>query len=287
MQPEKGNPEIQVDEGVVCEAFLRAGVVLGDTVLIHGSLSSMGWVQGGPSCVFNGILAATAPGGTVAMPTLWHDGSEERSHPDRFDVHNSPAYNGALADALRKDSRSVRSVHFSHSISAIGARAEELTVGHDVCGPAPSPWSETAFGVDSPWQRLYEWDALHAFIGVDLSVCTMKHFIESRLVMRLLSLLSSDEERKARRAELSRDCKHVLWPFIKGPQMEELLSRAGVLKKTRLGSATLRSVRTRPLVEVLGQDIWQQPETWFSEDFLRWRERIQKQVAGNCLGKDI
>lgn len=287
MQPEKGNPEILVDEGVVCEAFRRAGCVSGDTVLIHGSLSSMGWVQNGPSCVFNGILAATAPGGTVAMPTLWHDGTEERSHPDRFDVHNSPAYNGALAEALRKDSRSLRSRHFSHSISAIGSRAEELTCGHDCCGPAPSPWSETAFGVDSPWQRLYEWNALYAFIGVDLTVCTLKHFIESRMVMRLLSLLSSDEERQARRAELSRDCNHVLWPFLNGPHMEEVLIRQGVLQKTLLGSATLRSVRTRPLVEVLGQDIWQHPETWFSEDFLRWRERIQKKGAEDCLNKDI
>lgn len=287
MQPEKGNPEILVDEGVVSEAFRRAGAVSGDTVLLHGSLSSMGWVQGGPSCVFNGILAATAPGGTVAMPTLWHDGTEERTHPECFDVHNSPAYNGALADALRKDSRSLRSRHFSHSISAIGSRAEELTVGHDVCGPAPSPWSDTAFGVDSPWQRLYEWNALYAFIGVDLTVCTMKHFIESRMVMRLLSLLPTEEARMASRAELSKDCKHILWPFLNGSHMEEVLSRQGVLNKTMLGSATLRAVRTRPLAEVLGQDIWQQPETWFSEDFLCWRERIQKQVAENCLYKDI
>ena len=62
MQPEKGNPEILVDEDVVCDAFRRAGVGSGDTILIHGSLSSMGWVQGGPPCIFTGILAASAGG---------------------------------------------------------------------------------------------------------------------------------------------------------------------------------------------------------------------------------
>ena len=124
------------------------------------------------------------------------------------------------------------------------------------------------------------------FIGVDFSVCTMKHYIESRMVVRLLSLLYSEEERLAFRAELSKGCKHVLWPFMNGPHMEEVLSLYGVVKKTTLGSATLRAVRTRPLVEILGQDIWQHPETWFAEDFLRWRERIQKQGAGNCPGKD-
>jgi len=276
MQPEKGNPDCHVDETLVCRAFVEAGAVSGDTVLIHGSLSSMGWVQGGPPCIFNGILAATAPGGTVAMPTLWHNGTEERSNPELFDIQNSPAFNGALAEGMRKDSRSFRSLHFSHSISAIGARAEELTCGHDGCKPAPSPWSETAFGVDSPWQRLYDWNALYAFIGVDLTVCTMKHFIESRMVMRLLSLLPTEEERLECRAELSKDCKHVLWPFMNGPHAEEVLSRQGLLKKTRLGSATLRSVRTRPLVEVLGQDIWQQPEAWFTGEFLSWRECVLK-----------
>ncbi|NMA20204.1 MAG: AAC(3) family N-acetyltransferase [Lentisphaerae bacterium] len=282
MQPEKGNPEIIVDEAMVCEAFHRAGVVSGDTVLFHGSLSSMGWVQGGPTCIFNGILMATAPGGTVAMPTLWYDGTEERAHPELFNVQNSPAFNGALADGMRKDSRSVRSLHFSHSISAIGARAEELTVGHDVCKPAPSPWSETAFGVGSPWQRLYEWNALYALIGVDFTVCTIKHLIESRMVMRLLSMLPTQAERQARRAELSKDRKHGLWPYLTGARIEEVLSQQGVLKKTMLGSATLRSVRTRPLLEVIGQDIWQQPEAWFAEEFLHWRKRVVTQGTGDC-----
>lgn len=274
MQPEKGNPDILVDEGMVCAAFRRAGVVSGDTVLIHGSLSSMGWVQGGPECVFNGILAAAAPGGTVCIPTLWFNGKEERNHPELFDVKTSPAFNGALAEGMRKDSRSFRSHHFSHSISAIGARAEELTAGHENCGPSPSPWSETGFGIGSPWQRLYEWNALYAFIGVDFAVCTMKHYIESRMVLRLLTLLPSAEERQQRRAELSKDRKHILWPFLNNQRMEELLARQGVLQKTKLGSATLRAVRTAPLVDIIGRDIWQQPEAWFSEEFLRWRAKI-------------
>lgn len=274
MQPEKGNPAIQVDENLVCEAFRRVGAVAGDTVIFHGSLSSMGWVQGGPGCVFDGILAAISPGGTVGMPTLWYDGSPERQKSEDFDPRQSPAYNGALAEGMRKDPRSCRSRSFSHSISAIGARAEELIRGHENCAPAPSPWSETAFGIGSPWERLYEWNALYAFIGVDLTVCTMKHYIESRLVMRLLALLPTQEEQLAKRNELSKDCKAKLWPFSSGAQMEEVLSHHGALSKTRLGSATLRAVRTRPLVELVGRDIWEHPEAGLSPEFLEWRASI-------------
>ena len=278
MQPEKGNPDILVDENIVCESFRRAGAVSGDTVIFHGSLSSMGWVQGGPACVFDGILAATSPGGTVAMPTLWYNGTPERSHPEQFDLRESPAFNGALAEGMRKDLRSHRSRHFSHSISAIGARAEELTGGHDICGPTPSPWSETAFGLNSPWQRLYDWNALYAFIGVDFSVCTMKHYIESRLVMRLLALLPSAEERAAKRDELGKDCNKNPWPYSGGAYLEEVLAQHGVLKKTKLGSATLRAVRTRPLVELLARDFWEHPEIHFSAEFLNWRTSVLTHV---------
>ncbi|MFA6929015.1 MAG: AAC(3) family N-acetyltransferase [Lentisphaeria bacterium] len=275
MQPEKGNPECKIDDPEVCRAFLEAGVVAGDTVLIHGSLSSMGWVQRGAASVFDGVLSAASPGGTVAMPTLWYNGTEERNFPEQFDVRNSPAWNGALAEGMRKDPNSFRSQHFSHAVSALGRRAEELTRDSGVTGLAPSPWSETAFAAASPWQRLYEWNALYAFIGVDFSVCTMKHYIESRLVSRLLSLLPTEEERLAKRKELTKDCNRKgFWPYLAGAPIEELLNEHSLLKKTKLGSATLRVVRTRPLVEVLGQDLWQNPGKWFKEEFLAWRESI-------------
>lgn len=274
MKPEQGNPDILVDEDVVRESFCRSGVVPGDTVILHGSLSSMGWVKGGPRTVFDGILAAASPGGTVAMPTLWYNGTPERRHPEQFDLRESPAYNGALADGMRKDLRSYRSHHFSHSISAIGSRAEELTSGHDRCGPAPSPWNDTAFGVNSPWQRLYEWNALYSFIGVDFTVCTMKHYIESQFVVRLLALLPSDKERAVKRDELGKDCNTNPWPYSSGSHIEEVLVQHGVLKKTKLGSATLRTVRTRPLVELFGREIWEHPEAYFSAEFLEWREHV-------------
>ena len=273
MKPEIGNPAIRVDREIVCRAFREAGAVAGDTVLFHGSLSSMGTVVAGPVTVFDGILDATGPGGTVAMPTLWYNGTPDRRNPAAFDPLRSPAYNGALAEGLRTDPRSVRSHHFSHAVSAIGARAGELTVSHGTTGLAPAPWSDRAFADDSPWHRLYLWNALYAFIGVDLSVCTMKHYIESRLVMRLLSLLPP-EARDAKRGELDRDCTPRCWPYFPSGQLEARLIELGLEQQTRLGSATLRAIRTRPLVEVLGQVLWDEPERWLNADFLKWRAEI-------------
>ena len=169
----------------VCAAFKNIGAVEGDTVIFHSSLKSMGHVDGGPLTVINGVLDAAGTGGTVAAPTLWWDGKKEKT-PDKFDIKNSPAYNGAIADAMRADSRSLRSNHYSHSISAIGAGATELVSEHGTGRLYPDPWNETAFSEKSPWTKLYERDALYCFIGCTMNVYTMKHWIEGHFITELL-----------------------------------------------------------------------------------------------------
>ena len=173
----------------IAEAFRKAGVVAGDTVMFHGSLKSLGFVEGGAVSVYDGILDAAGPGGTVAAATLWYNGNPEECPKELFDVNTSPTWTGALAETLRRDERSCRSNSFSHSVSAIGARAEELTADHGKGRAYPSPWSEQSFAEISPWSKFYQWNAFYAFIGVDMNSCTMKHYIESRFVDKLLRSL--------------------------------------------------------------------------------------------------
>jgi aminoglycoside N3'-acetyltransferase len=148
----------------------------------------MGYVEGGPKTVIDGVLDAVGEKGTAAIATLWWDGGEEKT-PELFDRKNSPAYNGAIAEAMRQDDRSLRSSHYSHSVSAIGAEAEYLTSEHGTGRLYPDPWNETAFSEKSPWTKLYEKDALYAFIGCTMNVCTMKHWIEGHFIAEYLDKL--------------------------------------------------------------------------------------------------
>jgi len=272
MEPEKGDKSIHVGVSDVKKAFIDVGAQPGDMVFFHGSLSSMGTVDGGPVTVFDGVLEATSPGGTVGMPSLWFSkmGMLEKD----FDVKTSPAYTGALSEALRLDPRSFRSNHFSHAAGAIGARAEELTANHGAFGPRPSPWSEKAFAEASPWTRLYQWNALYCFIGVTMRVCTMKHWIEGGLALHFLATIPEKHRMEARK-KLRMDCQDGIWPFYNGEAWQAELERRGLIRKTKIGSATLTAIRTRPMVEETTAIMLADPNAWLCEPFLGWIESLK------------
>ena len=270
MQPEKGDPRIRVGVNEVRDGFRAVGARPNDTLLYHGSLSSMGMVAGGPTTVINGALAAVSPNGTVAMPTLWYHDPKE-NNPADFNVHTSPSFIGLLSECFRTDPRSIRSNDFSHSVSAIGPRAAELTADHEKSAFLRTPWSNRAFGDGSPWSRLYAWDALYCFIGVALNVCTMKHYIEARCVAECLAQTAPD-----RREQLaSRLCRigvpTGIWPWIDIVKLGELLAQDGLVTTGKIGSATIRGIRTRPLVDRTSALLRQAPHTWFGPEYLEWR----------------
>ncbi len=272
MRSEPGDKSIEVKRADIAAAARSVGIAPGDTVMFHSSLSSMGTVLGGPDTVIDGFLEAVGPAGTVAVPTLWWHETRPPLRLQDWDPTTSPSYPGAITERFRRRADSLRSNNPTHSVSAIGARAGELTRDHGRSGLRPCVFGDTAFAVESPWERFYQWDAAYCFIGVDFTVNTMGHYVETRFVEKTLARAPA-ERRAALEAQVHRWQRPGIWPRYSFKLMGERLADLGLVRFGQIGSATLRCTRAQVMVDTILRTLDADPEAWFSPEVLLWLEQ--------------
>ena len=73
----------------------RLGVKAGDILLVHSSLSSLGWVAGGPVAVIEALMGVLTQSGTLVMSTQ----SSDYSDPANW---RNPPVPEAFAESLAK-----------------------------------------------------------------------------------------------------------------------------------------------------------------------------------------
>ncbi len=159
----------------IARGLSALGVVPGNALLIHSSLSSFGDVEGGADTVIDGAVDAVsfngAIVGTVMVPTLTGHPDLSPNNPPHIDMRSTPCWTGLIPETLRKRHEAVRSIHPTHSCAAIGNhRAREFTSRHE--------WSPTPCGVLSPYYRLAAAGGKVVMMGCGLESCTLFHTVE-------------------------------------------------------------------------------------------------------------
>lgn len=268
-----------VSKADIAAGVRQVGLRAGDVALLHSSLSSMGWVEGGPDTVIDAFLEVLDPArGTLVLPTLVQsDKSRPTGAPDvrrdTWDIERSPSHVGRITEVARLRPDSIRSDHFTHSVAAIGARAEEITRAHAASHGRPSPWGPAAFGFGSPWEKLYEWDAHYLFLGTTSSCNTMGHFAQAEFMRRLVEACGD------RRAEFQTQVAEYnhpgAWPNFGFVIVEEWLQAKGAMRYATIGDATLRATRSRINVDTILEKLETEPETFLRPDFLEWLTRAR------------
>lgn len=188
----------------LAEDMKALGIKGGDILIVHASLSSIGWTLGGATAVVSALLNVVTEKGTIAMPAFSLENSDPAiwgpfppktneiprgqlmPHPvpeGWFDFirENMPPYNkhitpcskglGIIAECFRTFPNTLRSNHPSASFTANGLHAEKIIENHPL---TPN------FGLNSPLGMLYKLNAKILMIGTNYDKNTSFHFAEDR-----------------------------------------------------------------------------------------------------------
>jgi aminoglycoside 3-N-acetyltransferase len=146
----------------LCELGLPQGCV----VLVHSSLKSFGYVEGGPHAVIEGIRRAIGPDGTIVVPTLTF-GAFARSEP-YIDLRETRAETGIIPETLCHYPGALRSIHPTSSVAALGPLAAELVRWHH----------DTPCDTESPYGKVFTMDGWILFLGAGFSSNSLFHVAE-------------------------------------------------------------------------------------------------------------
>ena len=170
-------------------ADLRAlGLAAGQHVLVHSSLSALGWVVGGAQAVIEALQRVLTDSGTLVLPAYSTGNSDPvhwREPPVPATWHqtireNLPAFDrkitptrqmGAIAELFRIMPDVRRSDHPAVSFCAWGRYAKAITADHRL---------NSGFGEESPLARVYDLEGHVLLLGVGHDRNSSLHYAEHR-----------------------------------------------------------------------------------------------------------
>lgn len=214
----------------ITAALRSLGVQPGDLLLAHTSLKRFGHVEGGASAVVQALIDAVSPTGSAFVPTFNYG-----TLP--YNPTTTLSLTGAVTEAFWRRPGAIRSNHPTHAVAGFGPDAEAILRNHENAHP---------FGRASPLWRLWERDAWVLLAGCDHRSNSMIHVAEEAMNVpylqrtRIALVLRGNEvsEVSVRRPGCSSGFNAV----------DDPLRRAGKIRETTVGGATLMLMRSSDVV---------------------------------------
>ena len=168
--------------------FKALGVKQGTNVILHVSLSKIGWIIGGSVALLKALMDTLTEEGTLVIPTFTGDNSDPsywenppvpkswwekiRKEMPAFEPEITPSRGiGKVAETFRSWPGVLRSNHPIASFAAWGKNANIITENHEL---------EIDLGEGSPISRLYDLNGQILLIGVSHINNSSLHLAEYR-----------------------------------------------------------------------------------------------------------
>jgi aminoglycoside 3-N-acetyltransferase len=217
----------------IVDDLKKLGLRAGDVVIVHSALAAIGNVEGGADTVIKALLDVLTPSGTLVMPAF---GGE---FPYNHKTTKSNV--GVITEAFRNYPGVKRSFHPTHSVSALGPKADELIRDH-----IKSP---TACGKETPFGRLIDMCGKILLLGVDNDRNTMLHTLEEYAQAPYLS------DRQFSYYNEKGEVENLKLKWFPGPHrdfigLDPLFRMTEVMKTGKVGHAVARLIDAKKMIEV-------------------------------------
>ncbi|MGL5714499.1 MAG: aminoglycoside N(3)-acetyltransferase [Paraclostridium sp.] len=188
------NSKVPITKDSIINDLKKLGVEKESIIIVHSSLSKLGWVCGGAITVIQSLIDLIGENGTIIMPSQtahYSDPVEWCNPPVPKEWHpiikdTMPAFSpditpslgmGQIAETFRTLKNVSRSSHPQYSFSGWGYLSKYILKDQPYNFP---------LGEGSPLEKLYNLDANVLLLGVDYDVNTSFHLAEYRLNNKLL-----------------------------------------------------------------------------------------------------
>ncbi|HEX8514814.1 MAG TPA: AAC(3) family N-acetyltransferase [Bacteroidia bacterium] len=149
------------------------GIRKGDSVLVHSSMSKIGFVEGGAATIISALQECVGEEGTLLFPVFPARG-RNKDHLEEyplFDVNTTPSQMGSITEYFRKLPGVYRSLHPTDSVAAKGPLAQYYTESHF--------GQLTPYNENSPFRKLCIQKGKILMLGTTLNgACTNLHTLE-------------------------------------------------------------------------------------------------------------
>ncbi|MFC1582613.1 AAC(3) family N-acetyltransferase [Planctomycetota bacterium] len=159
--------------GEIKDGLRVLGIEAGDRIIVHSSLKSFGYVDGGPETVIRALQETVTANGLLMCPTFNHDRIFLKDGKPLkgafFDPAESPTVDGIIPETFRRMEGVYRSLNPTHACAAWGQGAEEIVASHH---------RVLTMGSGSPIALLEQQGGKVVLLGVGYGANTLKHVIE-------------------------------------------------------------------------------------------------------------
>ena len=167
------NSKIHLTKQHLIEQLLKIGITSGDHLLVHCSLSKIGYINGGALTLIEALIETIGPEGTLLMPAFPAKGRNKDYLLENtvFDVNSTPSQMGVVSETFRKMKGVKRSFHPTDSVCAYGKEADYFTNSHF--------GNITPYNEQSPFRKLCTHNGKILMLGTTLNgACTNLHTLE-------------------------------------------------------------------------------------------------------------